>query len=61
MERNSVGLVVPAQFTFGSRDDPLVLESGRSLEPVDVVYETYGEPDETRSNAILIRHEDPIR
>jgi homoserine O-acetyltransferase/O-succinyltransferase len=56
MERNSVGRVTPDTFTFGSRDDPLTLESGRTLGPVDIVYETYGEPNADRSNAILICH-----
>jgi homoserine O-acetyltransferase/O-succinyltransferase len=56
MSRNSVGLVKPHQFTFGSVEDPMVLESGRTLGPVDIMYETYGEPNEDRSNAILILH-----
>jgi len=56
MDRNSVGLVKPQKFTFAHKGDPMVLESGRTLGPVDIVYETYGEPDETRSNAILICH-----
>ena len=34
----------------------MVLESGRTLGPVDIVYETYGEPNADRSNAILICH-----
>jgi homoserine O-acetyltransferase/O-succinyltransferase len=56
MSHNSVGLVRPQTFTFGSGDDPLVLESGRTLGPVDIVYETYGEPNSDKSNAILILH-----
>jgi homoserine O-acetyltransferase len=56
MDRNSVGLVVPETFTCATESDPLVLESGRTLGPVDVVYETYGKPNENRSNAILICH-----
>ena len=56
MERNSVGMVNPQTFTFGSKSDPLVLESGYTLGPVDIVYETYGEPNADRSNAILICH-----
>ncbi|KJS31779.1 MAG: homoserine acetyltransferase [Desulfatitalea sp. BRH_c12] len=56
MDCNSVGLVKPQTFTFGTRDDPLILESGHSLGPVDIVYETYGVPNEDRSNAILILH-----
>jgi homoserine O-acetyltransferase len=56
MERNSVGLVKEQRFSFGSVDDPMVLESGDTLGPIDIVYETYGEPNEDRSNAILILH-----
>ena len=56
MDRNSVGRVRPETFSFGTADDPLVLESGRTLAPVDIVYETYGKPNADRSNAILICH-----
>ncbi len=56
MDRNSVGIVTPQKFTFGSVEDPMVLESGRSLGPVEIVYETYGQPDADRANAILICH-----
>ena len=56
MERYSVGLVKENIFTFGSVTEPMHLESGNDLGPVDIVYETYGEPNEDRSNAILILH-----
>jgi homoserine O-acetyltransferase len=56
MDRNSVGQVTPQTFVFGSRENPLVLESGYKLGPVEIVYETYGEPNADRSNAILICH-----
>lgn len=56
MERNSVGIVKEHTFTFGSEDDPLKLESGHTLWPVDIVYEMYGEPNEDRSNAIYLAH-----
>jgi len=56
MERNSVGLVNEQRFTIASDDDPMVLESGETLAPVDIVYETYGTPNKDRSNAILILH-----
>ncbi len=35
---------------------PLYLESGRILEPWQIAYETYGELNEDKSNAILITH-----
>jgi homoserine O-acetyltransferase len=56
MDKKSIGLVTPATFTFGSHSEPMVLESGHKLGPVDIVYETYGHPNEDRSNAILICH-----
>lgn len=56
IERHSVGLVTPQRHTFGSPEAPLVLDSGRALGPVDLAYETYGEPNADRSNAILICH-----
>lgn len=56
MDRNSVGQVTAQTFTFGNSDDHMILESGHRLGPVDVVYESYGEPNENRTNAILICH-----
>ncbi len=56
MDRNSVGLVKEHRFTFASAEEPMIFESGHTLGPVDIVYETYGEPNEDRSNAILILH-----
>ena len=56
IERQSVGRVEPRHYVFGSQDDPLVLDSGRTLGPVELVYETYGKPNAARSNAILICH-----
>jgi len=56
MEKNSVGLVKEQLFSFGSVEEPMQLESGHALGPVDIVYETYGKPNEDRSNAILILH-----
>ena len=35
---------------------PLYLESGRILEPWQIMYETYGELNEDKSNVILITH-----
>ncbi len=52
-EPDSVGIVQPQTLHF---DQPLVLSCGRSLPEHDVVYETYGELNAARSNAILICH-----
>ncbi|MGD9016156.1 MAG: alpha/beta fold hydrolase, partial [Desulfobacterales bacterium] len=56
MDKHSVGLVEECRFSFGSEEDPLLLDSGHSLGPVDIVYETYGEPNDDRSNAVLVCH-----
>ncbi|MCB0121190.1 MAG: homoserine O-acetyltransferase, partial [Caldilineaceae bacterium] len=52
---NSVGLVETQSFTF-AEDEPFCLESGASLNPVTLSYETYGRLNSERSNAILICH-----
>lgn len=36
--------------------NPLYLESGRILEPYDIIYETYGELNENKDNVIVITH-----
>ena len=56
MNNKSVGLVREERLRFASAEEPLLLESGHTLGPVDIAYETYGEPNEDRSNAILILH-----
>ncbi|NPA81971.1 MAG: homoserine O-acetyltransferase, partial [Epsilonproteobacteria bacterium] len=35
---------------------PLYLESGRILEPYEIVYETYGELNEDKSNVVVVCH-----
>lgn len=50
---DSVGLVVPQ--TLHVRE-PLKLASGISLDEFELVYETYGELNAARSNAVLICH-----
>lgn len=52
---NSVGIVETKTFTF-AEDEPFCLESGASLSPVTLAYETYGQLNTDRSNAILICH-----
>lgn len=49
----SVGVVVPQTAHF---DEPITLACGRELSNYDLVYETYGELNETKSNAVLICH-----
>jgi homoserine O-acetyltransferase len=36
--------------------NPLYLESGRILEPYDLVYETYGELNDKKDNVIVVCH-----
>ncbi|CAA0117181.1 Homoserine O-succinyltransferase [BD1-7 clade bacterium] len=50
---DSVGLVKPQCLPV---NQPLTLASGRVLESYDLVYETYGQLNAERSNAILICH-----
>jgi homoserine O-acetyltransferase len=38
------------------RFDSITLDSGVTIAPVDVAYETYGELNRTRTNAVLIEH-----
>src|SRR4029453_13630563 len=38
------------------RFDSIPLDNGATLAPVDVAYETYGELNAARSNAILVLH-----
>ena len=47
------GIVEPKSVTF---DIDLKLESGRILGPITLAYETYGELNSQRSNAILVAH-----
>ncbi len=36
--------------------NPLYLESGRILEPYEIIYETYGELNDDKSNIIVVTH-----
>lgn len=53
MQSQSIGLVEKKFYTLPV---PLSLEGGDSLEAVTLAYETYGELNDTKSNAILICH-----
>lgn len=52
----SVGWTRPRRARLADESNPLALECGRTLWPVDVEYETYGEMNAARDNAILILH-----
>lgn len=51
-----IGSVETRFFTYGSADDPVVLSSGARLDEVTLAYETYGELNADRSNAVLVFH-----
>jgi homoserine O-acetyltransferase len=53
MQRGSVGISTTSTFTLAA---PLLLESGASLFPVQIAYETYGTLNFEKSNAILVCH-----
>ncbi|MBL4638235.1 MAG: homoserine O-acetyltransferase [Proteobacteria bacterium] len=53
MPVDSVGLVSPTTLHI---DNPITLDCGRSLPSYDLIYETYGELNANKSNAILICH-----
>jgi homoserine O-acetyltransferase/O-succinyltransferase len=50
---DSVGLVTPETLVF---EQPLTLQSGRTLPGFQIVYETYGQLNAARSNAVLVCH-----
>lgn len=50
---DSVGIVKPETAHF---DEPLSLTSGGGVDTYDLVYETYGELNADKSNAVLICH-----
>ncbi len=52
-QQGSVGIVTPQKRLF---DEPLTLACGRTLPSYELVYETYGELNSDRSNAVLICH-----
>jgi homoserine O-acetyltransferase len=52
---NSVGVVKTQYLTF-AQNKPFKLESGATLSPVTLAYETYGRLNADKSNVILIVH-----
>ena len=53
IEENSVGIV---ETKFHNIDEKIKFESGVEFGPITVAYETYGQLNETKDNAILLIH-----
>ena len=53
LPEDSVGLVTPRTHVF---DAPLALDCGRTLPRFELIYETYGELNPARDNAVLVCH-----
>ncbi|MHC4109481.1 MAG: homoserine O-acetyltransferase MetX [Planctomycetota bacterium] len=54
--KKSVGIVQAQTIRLVESEQPLELECGKKLAPIDVAYETYGQLNENRDNAVLICH-----
>src|SRR5437868_4492994 len=52
-DQNSLGLVKPQKARF---DTPIRLRGGAELPSYELAYETYGELNQARSNAVLVCH-----
>ena len=53
---NSVGIVETKTIRVIESNEPLNLQCGKSLAPIDVAYETYGQRNAAGDNAIFICH-----
>src|SRR3990167_3441139 len=53
LPEDSVGIVQPQSFHW---DAPTTLQCGKTLPRYDLVYETYGQLNAARSNAVLVCH-----
>ncbi len=53
VDNNSVGIVEKKYFSF---DEKIILENGFEFGPITVAYETYGELNKEKDNAILLLH-----
>lgn len=52
----NIGIVETKYFTFANPPTGLLLESGKSLGPITLAYETYGKLNLKKSNAVLVLH-----
>ena len=56
IRQDSVGIVQTKKIRVVEQNQPLQLECGKKLGPVDVAYETYGQLNESGDNVVLICH-----
>lgn len=54
--KNSVGIVETKTLRVVESENPLELQCGKSLGPIDIAYETYGELNAAGDNVVLICH-----
>ncbi len=55
-QANSVGIVTTQKMRIVEAESPLRLRCGKSLGPIDVAYETYGQLADSKDNVVLICH-----
>jgi len=53
---NSIGIVQTQTIRLAEQEQPLELECGKKLGPIDVAYETYGQLNQAGDNVVLICH-----
>ena len=56
MDPRSVGIVEKRFVTFAGPPGEMPLQSGASLGPITLAYETYGQLNDTRTNAVMVCH-----
>jgi homoserine O-acetyltransferase len=55
-DETSIGIVEPQFFTFADPPNEMELDCGLKLGPITLCYETYGELNQDKSNAVLVLH-----
>ncbi len=56
MDPKSIGLVEIQYYTFAEPPNKMKLDSGETLGPITIAYETYGTLNDQGTNAILLTH-----
>ncbi len=55
-DKTTVDTVETRYFTFAEPSNELTLELGEKLGPITIAYETYGELNQNKTNAVLVLH-----